>query len=111
MMKINIFCLFIILVHQGIIGYASEISDSSKSNPIESTTSYPNILILFADDLGYGDLAGIFGHPTSHTPNLKELAKRSKVFTNFYVSSPVCSPSRYIFNLQFNIKKSTYIYY
>ena len=98
-MKINIFCIFVPLVHQGIICFASEIPDSSQTRTIESTTLHPNILILFADDLGYGDLSGIFGHPTSHTPNLKELAKRSKVFTNFYVSSPVCSPSRYIYQL------------
>ena len=93
-MKIIIVCFMITLVHQGIIGFASGVTDSSKNSAIESTKSFPNFLILFADDLGNGDLAGIFGHPTSSTPNLKELAKRSKVFTNFYVSSPVCSPSR-----------------
>jgi arylsulfatase A-like enzyme len=53
----------------------------------------PNIVLFLADDLGYGDLP-FFGHPTSMTPNLLRLAKKSKVFTDFYVSSPVCSPSR-----------------
>ncbi|XP_071816160.1 arylsulfatase A-like [Apostichopus japonicus] len=53
----------------------------------------PNIVIMFADDLGYGDLQA-YGHPTSHTPNLNNLAKNGLLFTQFYVSSPVCSPSR-----------------
>ena len=54
----------------------------------------PNIVLFLADDLGFGDLP-FFGHPTSVTPNLSKLAKKSKVFTDFYVSSPVCSPSRW----------------
>lgn len=53
----------------------------------------PNIVILFADDLGYADLE-VYGHPTSHTPNLNQLATSGLLFTQFYVSSPVCSPSR-----------------
>ena len=53
----------------------------------------PNIIILLADDLGYGDL-GFSGHPTSFTPNLDILAASSLYLTNFYVASPVCSPSR-----------------
>ena len=67
-----------------------------KNNAIDCTKdSSTNFLIFFADDLGHGDLSGTFGHPTSSTPNLKELGKQSKVLTNFYVASPVCSPSRY----------------
>lgn len=53
----------------------------------------PNVLLLLADDLGYGDMQ-LFGHPTSSTPNLNKLVDTSKVLTNFYVASPVCSPSR-----------------
>ncbi|XP_078533629.1 arylsulfatase A-like [Lissotriton helveticus] len=53
----------------------------------------PNILLLFADDLGYGDL-GCFGHPTSGTPNLDKLANGGLRFTDFYSSCPACSPSR-----------------
>ena len=53
----------------------------------------PNILLILADDLGYGDLqAG--GHPTSETPNIDRLMQEAKVLTNFHVTSPVCSPSR-----------------
>ena len=55
----------------------------------------PNIVLFLADDLGYGDLP-FFGHPSSKTPNLNKLSKMSKVFNDFYVASPVCSPSRYV---------------
>lgn len=53
----------------------------------------PNIIVIFADDLGYGDL-GCFGHPTILTPNLDKMAKEGMRFTQFYVGAAVCSPSR-----------------
>lgn len=53
----------------------------------------PNIVIIFADDLGYGDL-GCYGSPTIRTPNLDRLAEEGIRFTDFYVAAEVCSPSR-----------------
>jgi len=53
----------------------------------------PNIVVLVADDLGWGDL-GSYGHPVFRTPNLDRMAAEGQRWTNFYVSSPVCSPSR-----------------
>lgn len=53
----------------------------------------PNIVLLLADDLGYGDL-GCYGHPTLQTPHLDGLARDGARFTQFYASSPVCSPTR-----------------
>ena len=53
----------------------------------------PNVIILFADDLGYGDL-GSYGNPNIDTPNLDDLAAQGQRWTDFYVASPVCSPSR-----------------
>ncbi len=53
----------------------------------------PNIVILFADDLGYGDL-GCYGHPTIRTPNLDRMAAEGMRFTDFYSVAEVCTPSR-----------------
>ena len=53
----------------------------------------PNFVFVFADDWGWGDL-GCYGHPRLKTPNLDRLAKQGILFTQFYVCSGVCSPSR-----------------
>ena len=52
----------------------------------------PNILIIFVDDVGYGDL-GCYGSPINQTPRLDQLAKEGMRFTNFYAQT-VCGPSR-----------------
>lgn len=53
----------------------------------------PNIVIIFADDLGYGDLS-CYGHPTIHTPNLDRMAAEGAKLTQFYAAASVCTPSR-----------------
>lgn len=53
----------------------------------------PNVVIIFADDLGYGDL-GCYGHPSIRTPNLDRMATEGLRFTDFYVAAEVCTPSR-----------------
>jgi arylsulfatase A len=53
----------------------------------------PNFVVIFADDLGYGDL-GAFGHPVFRTPNLDRLAAEGQRWTQFYVAASVCTPSR-----------------
>ncbi len=52
----------------------------------------PNIVLIFCDDLGYGDL-GCYGSKI-RTPNLDRLAAEGTRFTQFYSANPVCSPSR-----------------
>jgi arylsulfatase A-like enzyme len=56
----------------------------------------PNVIFILADDLGWGDL-GCYGHPHIKTPNLDRLAREGMRFTQFYVNSAVCSPSRTAF--------------
>ena len=56
-------------------------------------TQNPNIVIFFVDDMGYADL-GSFGNPYIRTPNLDRMALEGQRWTDFYVSAPVCSPSR-----------------
>ncbi|WP_135555145.1 sulfatase family protein [Paenibacillus cymbidii] len=53
----------------------------------------PNVLLINCDDLGYGDL-GCYGSRLHHTPVLDTMAEEGKRWTNFYMASPVCSPSR-----------------
>ena len=60
---------------------------------LAAETQPPNIVILFADDFGYGDL-GCYGHPTIRTPHIDRMADEGMRFTQFYSAAPVCTPSR-----------------
>lgn len=53
----------------------------------------PNFVVIFADDLGYGDLSS-YGAKAHKTPNLDQMAQEGIRLTNFYVSVPFCGPSR-----------------
>ena len=53
----------------------------------------PNIILILADDLGYGDL-GVYGATDTRTPNLDTLAREGTRFTDFYANAPVCTPTR-----------------
>ena len=59
----------------------------------ELTAKSPNFVVIFCDDLGYGDLS-CYGHPTIQTPNLDRMATEGVKFTQFYAAAPVCTPSR-----------------
>ena len=59
----------------------------------QQESTQPNILLIYVDDLGYGDLAS-FGHPVIKTPNLDALAAKGLRLTNYYAPSALCSPSR-----------------
>jgi arylsulfatase len=60
---------------------------------IEPSASAPNVIVVLADDLGYGDV-GAFGYGGLATPHLDRLAAEGILFTNFYSAAPICSPSR-----------------
>ncbi|MCA9208928.1 MAG: sulfatase-like hydrolase/transferase, partial [Planctomycetales bacterium] len=69
---------------------------AQQANAPEATASAAerrNVIIIYADDLGYGDL-GCYGHPRFQTPNLDRLARQGARLTNFQSSCPYCAPSR-----------------
>ena len=69
------------------------ISTSGNSNSKISSKNKPNFVILFADDMGYGDWSR-GGHPTIKTPNMNKMADEGIQLTQFYSGNPLCSPSR-----------------
>jgi arylsulfatase A len=66
---------------------------TTSTDASETSVDQSNVVIIFCDDLGYGDL-GCFGHPTISTPNLDRMATEGQRWTNFYVAASVCTPSR-----------------
>lgn len=71
----------------------NEATNTVNDDEASVSRQKPNIVILFADDLGYGDL-GVFGNPTIKTPNLDQMAYDGMKLTQFYSTAPICSPSR-----------------
>ena len=69
-------------------------STSESETPDQAEKSYPNIILIYADDLGYGDV-GAYGAKLMPTPNMDKLANEGVRFTNGYATSATCSPSRY----------------
>jgi arylsulfatase A len=67
---------------------------ASLAGPLATAqTRRPNIIVILADDLGYGDLS-VYGHPTIRTPNLDRMAGEGVRFTQFYSGAASCSPAR-----------------
>jgi len=75
----------------GVAGTALGMARSGRA--AEPKADLPNFVVIFADDLGYGDL-GCFGHPTIRTPNLDRMAAEGMKLTQFYSAACVCTPSR-----------------
>lgn len=78
------------LMVAGIVVLASWTSCQASDN---SASKLPNIVLILADDLGWGDITP-YGSTFHETPNLQKLANRSVRYTNFYTASPLCSPTR-----------------
>ncbi len=64
-----------------------------STTPRKPDAAPPNVIVIYADDLGYGDL-GCYGSPTIRTPHLDRLAAEGLRFTDFYSAAEVCTPSR-----------------
>lgn len=63
------------------------------ASPAQAAVEPPNIVLIFVDDMGYGDL-GCYGHEKHKTPHLDRLAKEGQRWTSFYASGASCVPSR-----------------
>lgn len=70
-----------------------EVASNKEQKMDAATASRPNIIFILADDMGWGDLA-CFGNEIVRTPNLNRLANEGTRYTQFYVASAVCSPTR-----------------
>jgi len=69
-------------------------STSDNKNRIKENNSNPNIVIIYLDDLGYGDVSA-YGTKEIQTPNIDRLARDGVMFTDGHASSSTCTPSRY----------------
>jgi len=61
--------------------------------PDAATAPRPNIVFIFVDDMGYGDI-GCYGAPDARTPRIDQLARQGVRFTQFYSNGPECTPTR-----------------
>lgn len=71
----------------------SAVSISVKAENKTKANTPPNFVVVFIDDMGYGDV-GCYGATGYTTPNLDKMASEGMRFTNFYSAQPVCSASR-----------------
>ncbi len=95
------YCLFLVVL------FSCDATTEGRKETGERAT--PNVIMLLADDLGYGDLS-CYGSQSIETPHLDALAAQGMKFTHFYAGSAVCSPSRASlltgkFPLRYNIRQ------
>src|SRR4051812_24079715 len=76
------------------VQFCSAASVASGLGAAPASGSRPNIVLIYADDVGYGDLS-CYGATNVKTPNLDKLAGAGLRFTNAHATSATCTPSRY----------------
>lgn len=82
------------LAISALVAFSSSLLAQDVVEPAASELrTAPSVVLLMADDLGWGDL-GCQGHPTLRTPHLDAMAAAGLRFERFYAASPVCSPTR-----------------
>src|SRR4029453_4133611 len=77
----------------GLILASSALAWIAGAQPFHAAPGKPNLILILADDLGYGDF-GCYGQQLIQTPNLDRMAAEGMRFTQFYAGSTVCAPSR-----------------
>jgi len=88
----------------------STVALGKTDGSLEKEKQEPNIILILADDLGYGDLS-CYGANKIQTPALDQMASEGMRFTNAYVCSSLSSPSRYgLFNLNDDISENVNLY-
>lgn len=85
---LSLFCM--VFFAGNYVKAAEESVEKAKESGINKK---PNIVFIFADDLGYGDL-GLFGSSEINTPNIDRMGAEGIKFSEFYVASSICTPSR-----------------
>ncbi|MCP4576825.1 MAG: sulfatase-like hydrolase/transferase [Deltaproteobacteria bacterium] len=105
--KVYPFIALVVLIALGFPGYlffkTNSVDELYGSYPaashlkepkvINSNAPRPNVIIIYCDDLGYGDL-GVYGGKAIRTPNVDRLAQEGSRFTQYYACNAVCAPSR-----------------
>ncbi|WP_299668792.1 arylsulfatase [uncultured Polaribacter sp.] len=86
--KKNIGSVFLFTMFFAVIGYSQRNSNTLKNNR-------PNIIIIYTDDQGHGDVSALNTDAKFKTPNMDRLASEGITFTNGHSASSVCTPSRY----------------
>ena len=71
----------------------SKQANAAQSDETAAAEKKPNIILIMADDLGYGDLS-CYGNPQVHSPHLDQMATEGMRFTDFHSNGAVCSPTR-----------------
>jgi len=85
--------LLALLLGVGLLGVGCS-SDSTGANEDARSSDRPNIVLIYTDDVGYGDV-GAYGASRIHTPNIDQLARKGVRLTDAYATASTCTPSRY----------------
>ncbi|WP_273274834.1 sulfatase family protein [Maribacter polysiphoniae] len=93
-MKNSKHSLLLLLTSILLLGLSCKDKPVEKANEVDAPSKHPNIVVIYLDDLGYGDISS-YGGTGLQTPNIDALATEGIKFTNGYASSATCTPSRY----------------
>ncbi|TWU08209.1 family 43 glycosylhydrolase [Stieleria varia] len=84
--------LFVLCILASLLGFTSPLASAAAADTQVAGAKRPNIVMVFIDDMGWSDVSCFGG--TVQTQHIDQLAAEGIRFTNFYVNSPICSPSR-----------------